>query len=347
MPPFVSIRELDALGFPTPLLGRQENTPFVRLHGLAELSQRSLGGSGIDVSELALGSWRTYERMSREEGLAVMRAAQQCGITFLDDARYNDETGNAPIPTGYSEVVFGELFRAAGWKRDEVVVANKLWWEFWPQQSAAEELDASLTRMGFDFIDVVYSFVAPDGPSVEEIVGSAGDLIASGKVRAWGTCNWEPAQHAAAATIAAEQGVPAPCAAQLPYSLGLRDYVESPEAVAALDASGAAVVASFVLHGGVLTGKYADRPAAGRMANELDDPELQPVIEAAKALRSLAARLDATPAALAIAFALANERVTSVLFGATSAGQVAENARAVELLDRLDDAALSDLTAIT
>ena len=84
---------------------------------------------------MSLGSWRTFERISREQGEAVMRAARDEGITFLDDARYNDETGDAPIPSGYSEVVFGELFRASGWVRDEVIVANKLWWEFWPQQS--------------------------------------------------------------------------------------------------------------------------------------------------------------------------------------------------------------------
>ena len=78
-----------------------------------------LGGSGIEVSRMALGSWRTYERMSRDEGVAVLRAAREAGITFLDDARYNDETGTAPIPTGYSEVVFGELFRAAGGRRPD------------------------------------------------------------------------------------------------------------------------------------------------------------------------------------------------------------------------------------
>ena len=73
-----------------------------------------LGRSELMVSRMALGSWRTYERISREQGLAVMRAGREAGITFLDDARYNDETGGAPIPTGYSEIVFGELFRAAG-----------------------------------------------------------------------------------------------------------------------------------------------------------------------------------------------------------------------------------------
>src|SRR6266481_4628991 len=103
-----------------------------------------LGASDLHVSRMALGSWRTYERMNRNQGVAVMRAAREAGITFLDDARYNDETGAAPIPSGYSEVIFGELFRASGWRRDEVVVSNKLWWEFWPAQTPAQELAASL-----------------------------------------------------------------------------------------------------------------------------------------------------------------------------------------------------------
>jgi L-glyceraldehyde 3-phosphate reductase len=295
---------------------------------------------------LALGSWRTYEHMSREQGIAVMRAARERGVDFLDDARYDDETGEAPIPTGYSEVLFGELFRAAGWNRDEVAVTNKLWWEFWPEQSAAQELDASLQRMGFDHLDLVYSCATSDGPPIDEIVSSVGDLIASGKVRAWGTGNWEPEQHAQAARIAADLGVPPPCAAQLPYSLTLREHVEGAAMREALDASGAAVVASYVLHGGALSGKYTDRSAPGRMAGEIDNPEMQSVLDAADALRVLAAELSTTAAALAIAFALASDRVATVLFGATSPEQLEENARAVELLERLTPAELDELRAI-
>jgi aryl-alcohol dehydrogenase-like predicted oxidoreductase len=274
-----------------------------------------------------------------------MRAAREHGIDFLDDARYDDETGKAPIRTGYSEVVFGELFRAAGWKRDDVVVANKLWWEFWPAQSAAEELDESLRRMGFEYLDIVYSW-STDGPSVEEIVASVGGLIASGKLRAWGTGNWEPDQHAQAARIAREQGVPLPCAVQVPYSLTLRDHVEGTAAVQALIDSGAAVVASFVLCGGVLTGKYAGGSRSGRMADRLDDPALEPALRAADALRALAVKLETTPAALALAFAAANPRVATVLFGARTTEQVAENVGALELLDRLTPSDLAELRAI-
>src|SRR4051812_49949580 len=85
-----------------------------------------LGASGLEVSRLALGSWRTFERLSRDEGLAVMVAAREAGITFLDDARYNDETGRAPIPTGWSEVLFGRLFRRVGWRRGGGGVSHKV-----------------------------------------------------------------------------------------------------------------------------------------------------------------------------------------------------------------------------
>ena len=141
------------------------------------LPHRPLGTSGLDVSLFALGSWRTFERIPREQGLAVMRAARESGITFLDDARYNDETGNAPIPTGYSEIVFGELFRAAGWKRDEVVVANKLWWEFWPDEDAAAELDGSLGRMGLEHIDLIYTMQPPKGLTISELVSQVAALV--------------------------------------------------------------------------------------------------------------------------------------------------------------------------
>src|SRR5947209_6480723 len=150
------------------------------------MPRQALGRSELEVSRLSLGSWRTFERIPREDGLAVMRAAREHGFNFLDDARYNDETGTAPIPTGYSEVVFGELFRAAGWDRADTVVANKLWWEFWPEQTANAELSESLTRMGFDYVDLIYANPPPDGLGVPEMVAAVGELISTGKARTWG-----------------------------------------------------------------------------------------------------------------------------------------------------------------
>jgi aryl-alcohol dehydrogenase-like predicted oxidoreductase len=307
---------------------------------------RPLGRSGINVSRLSLGSWRTFERVPREVGVAVLNKARESGITFLDDARYNDETGAAPLKTGYSEVVFGELFRAAGWKRDEVVLANKLWWEFWPEQDAAAELEGSLGRMGMDHLDLVYAERPPEGLGLDEVVRQVGGLLAAGKVRAWGILNWPAAQIAEVGRIAADQGVPMPAAAQLAYSVAMRSPVEDAEMVAALRSCEASVVASFSLLGGVLSGKYLDAAAVGRWTGQLEDPRLSAGRDAAVALRDLAARAGTSAAALAIAFPLLNPNVASVLFGATSQEQVAANVAVLELLDRLDETTLAQLRGI-
>jgi L-glyceraldehyde 3-phosphate reductase len=316
------------------------------------LPHAPLGRSGIAVSRVALGSWRTFERMPRSEGVAVMRAAREAGIDFLDDARYDDETGRAPIPTGWSEVVFGELFRASGWARDAVVVANKLWWEFWPEQSAAGELEASLGRMGLDHLDLAYCERPPAGLSVDEVVAQAGALIAAGKLRAWGLLNWPAGLLAEAGRSAVAQGVPGPAAVQLPYSLVRRSPVEDADVAEALGASGTSVVASAVLAGGALSGKYGagghtgEGTGTGRLAAQRDDPALAPAFAAAAELHALAADLDTAPAALAIAFALSHDSVASVLFGATTPAQIAENVAALDLLDRLGDDDLARLRAI-
>ena len=199
------------------------------------MDSRPLGASGMTVSALSLGSWRTLERVPAATGVAIMRAAREEGISFFDDARYDDETGTAPIRTGYSEVVFGELFRGAGIRRDEAVVANKLWWEFWPGQSAAAELDASLARMGFDYVDVIYANPPPQGLPVAGLVSAVGALVASGRARAWGLVNWTADLAGQAVQAAAERGVVPPCAVQLPYSLVRRSWVEDPAMTRALD----------------------------------------------------------------------------------------------------------------
>ena len=299
------------------------------------LESRPLGSSGIDVSVMSLGSWRTFERLPADTRVAIMRAARDAGINFFDDARYNDETGTAPIPTGYSEVVFGELFRGAGVRRDEAVVTNKLWWEFWPEQSAAAELDASLQRMGFDYIDVIYANPPPDGMPVAELVAATVGLVGAGKARAWGLVNWHAQQAGQAVRAAADLGVAPPCAIQLPYSLVRRDWVEDPAMTRVLDASGAGLIASFSLAGGVLSGKYLAGPAVGRAAGTLNDPRVAPAAAAAGELASLAARLGTSAAALALAFPFTHPALASVLFGATSPEQIRADCAAARLPGRL------------
>jgi aryl-alcohol dehydrogenase-like predicted oxidoreductase len=99
---------------------------------------------------------------------------------------------------------------------------------------------------------------------------------------------------------------------------------------AALQAAGAGVVASFVMAGGVLTGKY-DAGLSGRAADELETPRVSQARDRGRRLQALADELGASPAALAIAFALSNPAVASVLFGATSPAQIEENIGALDL----------------
>jgi L-glyceraldehyde 3-phosphate reductase len=300
-----------------------------------QLPHRHLGESGLEVSLFALGSWRTFERISREQGLAVMRAARESGITFLDDARYNDETGAAPIATGYSEVVFGELFRSAAWVRDEVVVANKLWWEFWPQQDAVGELDASLGRMGLDHVDLIYTMPPPDGLSITDLVSQVAALVTSGRARAWGIGNWPADLLTEAVQAARTLGVLLPVAAQLPYSLVRPDWVEDPAMDAVLGDAGIGLVASYVLAGGTLTGKYL-QGGSGR-ADDDANPAIVAGKQRAEALVELAGEWGVSPASLAFSFALGHPRLSSVLFGATSPEQLRHNVLSLEVFTGLSD----------
>jgi aryl-alcohol dehydrogenase-like predicted oxidoreductase len=307
---------------------------------------RRLGRSDLQVSVLSLGSWLTFERLPRETGIQIMRAAREAGIAFLDDARYNDPTGKAPLATGYSEVVFGELFRAVGWEREQTIVANKLWFEFWPEQDAAGEIDASLQRMGFDYLDLEYCAPLPESLPMAEAVHQVGGLLQSGKLRAWGVLNWTPAQLAEAHREAVAQQVPTPCTAQLPYSLARREPVEAPAMVAACESLDVSVVASATLAGGVLSGKYSRPHAVGRVADQLENPRYQSALQVAHKLAEVAAELGQPPTAVAIGYALANPRVASVLFGATRPEQVQQNCQALDTLQQLSVSALTDLQTL-
>jgi L-glyceraldehyde 3-phosphate reductase len=145
--------------------------------------------------------------------------------------------------------------------------------------------------------------------------------------------------------VAQELGVAPPCAAQLPYNLISRDWVESPEMTEALLACGAKVVASYVLAGGILSGKYATG-AAGRMAGEVDDPRWEGALRAARELEALAGEVGTTPAALAMAFALTNSLVATILFGATAPEQIRANVQAADVVGALTESQLERLRAI-
>ena len=303
------------------------------------MEQRPLGTSGLEVSALCLGSWLTFELMDRDEALAVLRAAADAGVTFFDDARYDDHTGRAPMKTGWSEVLFGELFRAAGLRRDEIVMADKLWLEFYPGESVAAELDGSLGRLGMDWIDVVYCAPAPDGLEIDDLVPALDELVRAGKIRAWGVLNWPPARIEEAHRFAVAEGFAPPAAAQLPHNLLDRGFVEGPSARRVLAQTGVAAVASHCLAGGLLTGKYSDPSSSGRHdAERVERLRRRGVLDRIDGWAATAAAHGATAAQLALAFSLSRPGVASACFGAKSTAQLAEDLGAVELLPQLGEA---------
>jgi L-glyceraldehyde 3-phosphate reductase len=227
-----------------------------------------------------------------------------------------------------------------------VVVSNKLWWEFWPDQSPAQELAGSLARMGLDHVDLIYSGALPDGVGVEDAVGMITGLIRAGAARAWGTFFWSPEQMERAWQVADREGVPGPVATQPPYSLVRREIVDDPAMRRLAADRGVAIVASYTLAGGILTGKYDDDPGAGRAAGTLGQAQWAPAVAAGRELAALARDIGADPASLAMAFALLDPSVTTVLFGATRPEQVGANLGALALAERLTPDERGRLAAI-
>ena len=182
-----------------------------------------------------------------KDALAVISAGLEAGINFLDDARYDDRTGKSPLKSGYSEVVFGDLLRKGGWNRSDLVIANKLWYEFYPQQSPEEELNGSLSRLKMDYIDLIYCAPPPASLPVAGMVKQMDDLIKTGKVRYWGILNWPLEKIEEAYQVATAEGMAPPCATQLAYSVVNPSPVEDEPTQAICRSAGIGIVASYCL----------------------------------------------------------------------------------------------------
>lgn len=313
------------------------------------MQYKRLGNSNVEVSAFSLGSWNTFEFMPEDEALSVMKAAIDGGINFLDDARYDDTSGKAPIKTGYSEVVFGNLLRKGGFQRENLFISNRLWFEFYPGQSAEQEVDASLERIGIDYFDLVFCFDIPKHLSAEQVVDELSALVARGKVKYWAPGNWPIAFLAECCAIASRKGLPLPPAAMVPYSLAMKQtFVENDQMQALCQEYDIALVASFSLFGGLLSGKYNDPSVASRRfkPEQLEKMRASGLFEKIASFLELADKTGYSPVQLSYAYCLRHPHVASVLFGATSAQQIVENLSALEVADELSEANLQELSTL-
>ena len=171
---------------------------------------------------------------------------------------------------------------------------------------------------------------------MEDAIGMITGLIRAGAAQAWGTLKkLDPDQMERAWQITNREGVPGPVATQLPYSLVRREIVDDPAMRRLAADRGVAIVASYTLAGGILTGKYDEDPGAGRAAGMIDQPQWASAVAAGRELAAVARDIGADPASLAMAFTLLDPSVTTVLFGATRPEQVSANLGALALAERL------------
>jgi voltage-dependent potassium channel beta subunit len=319
---------------------------------------RRLGASGLQVSELSLGSWITYHtQVDVAAAKEMLAAAMDAGINFFDNAE--------AYAQGQSEVVMGEAFKALKWPRLHYVVSTKFFWgigrdagnpvnriDTLNRKYLTQAIDGSLQRMGFDFIDLVFCHRADPHTPIEETVWAMSDMITRGKALYWGTSEWSAADIRAAWDIADRHHLQKPVMEQPQYHLFHRKRVEQ-EYARLYDDIGLGLTTWSPLASGLLTGKYRNGiPAGSRGALENMGWLAKGLTDAAKnaavaRLEAIAGELGATVAQLAIAWAAKNPRVSSVITGASNVGQLRANLGAVDVLPKLTPDVLARIDEIT
>lgn len=311
---------------------------------------RRLGKSGLTVSVVGLGCnnlGRANTVTESQEGTdAVVHAALDAGVTFFDVA---DSYGREP---GLSETMLG---KALGRRRDEAVVATKFGLDMrgtngkdyrarGSRSYIIRAAEASLRRLGTDWIDL-YQFHTPDPLTpIEETLDALNELVASGKVRYIGHSNRAGWQIAEAEFVARSRGGARFISAQNHYNL--LDRRAELEVIPAAEAYGIGVLPYFPLANGLLTGKYAPHqaPEGSRLSHTrthlVDDADWQQL----KQFSAFAADRGLTEVQVAFSWLAAQPAVSSVIAGATRPEQVRQNAEAVAWVP--DKAELEELDAI-
>ncbi|MFJ1747862.1 aldo/keto reductase [Streptomyces sp. NPDC088116] len=294
------------------------------------------GRSGVRLPVVSLGLWHNFgDTAPLENQRAVLRHAFDRGITHFDLAN------NYGPPYGGAEANFGTLytqdFRPY---RDELFISTKAGNDMWPgpygefgsRKHMLAGLDQSLARMALDYVDVFYSHrYDPDTP-LEETMGALDSSVRQGKALYAGLSNYPPEQMRQAAEILKGLGTPL-LINQHAYNM-LNREIEHNGLIAASAGVGAGVIAYSPLAQGQLTDRYLNGvPADSRMAvghflkrDELSDEKLTLL----HALNKAAGERGQTLAQLALGWVLRDARVTSVVVGASSVGQLEQN---LEVLD--------------
>ncbi|ONI87000.1 oxidoreductase [Actinosynnema sp. ALI-1.44] len=295
---------------------------------MTSLPRRRVGTSDVEVSQLSLGSWHTYDRMDFADAVTMIRTAVAAGVNLFDVGVYGIP-GMAPV---FTDVLWSAIMRASGIPREEYLVSAKLWIEgFDDERGFRPQLTNAFLRGGFDYADLVILGDLRDAEvELEDLVDDLSGLARAGLVRAWGVNNWSATNIRALREIAAARGVDGPQIAQLKYSVARRSIPDG-EPFAKLFAEGFTMQASDVLEGGILTGRTDLTREVGRDPGAVRDA----IARSTAGLVELAEKLGTSAARLAVAFTLTHPANVTTLFGATKLAQLEDNLAAVDLVEQV------------
>lgn len=307
------------------------------------MEYRRLGRAGIKLSELSFGSWLTFgSQLDLDDVRSLMRQAFDAGVNFFDNAEaYAD---------GKAEELMGEALR--DYRREDVVVSTKIYWGgkgandtglSW--KHLQEGVRGALRRLQLDYIDLVFCHRPDPDTPIDETVRAMDCIVRGGQAFYWGTSEWSGEQIAEAHRVARELHCIPPVMEQPQYNMFTRDKAER-EFVPLYDAYGMGTTIWSPLASGILTGKYNDGiPDGTRLANQtwLQERVTPERLAMVKKLAGVASDVGGTLAQLAIAWCLKRDFVSTVILGATTSEQLAENLAAPALVEKLD---IDVLTAI-
>ncbi|MFH9722521.1 L-glyceraldehyde 3-phosphate reductase [Streptomyces sp. NPDC017254] len=299
------------------------------------MEYRRSGRSGLKLPAISLGLWHNFgDDRALDNQRAILRRAFDLGVTHFDLAN------NYGPPPGSAELNFGKLFaQDFAPYRDELIVSTKAGYEMHPgpygewgsRKYLMSSLDASLKRMGLDYVDIFYSHRFDPHTPLEETMGALASAVQQGKALYVGVSSYNSEQTAEAARILREMGVPA-LIHQPSYSM-INRWTEDDGLLDTLEEAGMGCISFVPLAQGLLTNKYLKGIPEGSRATQGKslDPNLlsDEVLRRLRGLADIAGRRGQSLAQLALSWVLRDERMTSALIGASSVAQLEENVAAL------------------
>jgi aryl-alcohol dehydrogenase-like predicted oxidoreductase len=318
---------------------------------------KSLGQSGLKVSELCLGTmtfhggdgmWKAIGQVEQAGADALVKTAIDAGINFIDTADVYSE--------GASEVMLGQSLRNLGVPRNEVVIATKAFGRMGPGPNGRgasryhlmEACKASLQRLGVDHIDLYQLHGFDTQTPLDEQMEAMDTLVRHGHVRYIGVSNWAAWQVSKALGISERKNLIPIRSLQSYYTLAGRDLER--EIVPALKAEGVGLMVWSPLAGGYLSGKYTGDTDQDGRRTAFDFPPIdrEKADRIVLTMRGIAAKKQVSVAQIALAWLLHQDVVTSVIVGARRVDQLEDNIAATSVsLDQTEIAALNEVSALS